>query len=85
MLQMTRSRLTNDTVQKAFVKLALDLRNGLAPTLSTEEPRPNLVVGDEAAFLVLNIKDHWTMYFARQGPVASADLIGVRSGDASAA
>jgi hypothetical protein len=76
-IRMTDRRLTNDEAQKAFEDLVLQLRRGLSPTLKPDEPRPTLQPGQASAFLIWNIRRHWTEYFATESSVATSDLIGV--------
>jgi hypothetical protein len=76
-IRMTDSRLHNDTVQVALVRLVTDLRGGLSPTVAEAEAQQDLVIGQEAAFLMWNIRRHWTEFFASERKVAVPDLIGV--------
>ena len=76
-IQMTDRRLGNDAVQMALEQLVLALRGGLAPTLAEPEPRPDLVIGAEAPFLMWNIRGHWTDFFENEHAVPVVDLIGV--------
>src|SRR5207245_8681436 len=76
-IKLTKSRLTNDTVESALTQLVLDLRGDLSPTLSAEDAPPELVLGNEVPYLMWNIRSHWTRFFQEEHPVAVGDLIGV--------
>jgi hypothetical protein len=70
-------RLTNDHVRIAFTELVLRLRKGAAPKAGDDELEPAYTPGQEPEFVIDLIRVHWRRAFEEDGPVATADLIGI--------
>jgi hypothetical protein len=74
---LSQRRLTNEQVREAFVRLIAHLRAGEHALLPEDAPEVPFAPGGEVEFLIWNIRRHWRELVKEQGPVATADLIGI--------
>jgi hypothetical protein len=74
---LSHRTLTNAQVRDALVKLIEHLRAGHPALLSEDAPDVPFAPGNEVEYLVWNIRRHWRLLMAAQGPVAVTDLIGI--------
>src|SRR5262249_43098399 len=66
----TGHRLTNKHAGAAFTQLVRELRQGLSPVPLEAEPPLVYTPGQEAEFLIGNIRRNWGLLFQEHGKVA---------------